>query len=219
MCSPRTPAARVVVLLLLFSLVTGCSSVTQQTGARNGIAPNTLPPYRAAAPATLRAAEDDAGPAQRQGGRIRPGVPRAVAIPRLALDVPVIGITAPGGTLTPPSNPQMLGWWSPGARPGAARGSALITGHTVSSGGGAFNDLEQLRAGDRVSVRTSAGTVEYAVREVSIYRTASLARKAEELFSQTVPGRLVLVTCEDWNGEVYLSNVVVIAHPVDAGAH
>jgi hypothetical protein len=27
-------------------------------------------------------------------------------------------------------------------------------------------------------------------------------------------GRLVLVTCEDWNGEVYLSNAVVIAEPV-----
>jgi hypothetical protein len=31
-----------------------------------------------------------------------------------------------------------------------------------------------------------------------------------------VPGRLVLVTCEDWNGARYLSNVVVIATPTAA---
>jgi len=29
-----------------------------------------------------------------------------------------------------------------------------------------------------------------------------------------VPGRLVLITCEDWDGERYLSNVVVTATPV-----
>jgi hypothetical protein len=31
-------------------------------------------------------------------------------------------------------------------------------------------------------------------------------------------GRLVLVTCEDWNGKVYLSNTVVIAVPEGSGA-
>jgi hypothetical protein len=34
-----------------------------------------------------------------------------------------------------------------------------------------------------------------------------------QLFSQSGPGRLVLVTCEDWNGEVYLRNRVVVATP------
>lgn len=29
----------------------------------------------------------------------------------------------------------------------------------------------------------------------------------------TTAGRLVLVTCEDWNGKEYLSNAVVIADP------
>ena len=28
------------------------------------------------------------------------------------------------------------------------------------------------------------------------------------------PGRLVLITCEDWNGTTYLSNAVVFADPV-----
>ena len=39
---------------------------------------------------------------------------------------------------------------------------------------------------------------------------------ATRLFSQRVPGRLVLITCEDWNGVEYLSNVVVTATPATA---
>lgn len=89
-----------------------------------------------------------------------------------------------------------------------------MTGHTVSSGGGAFDDLETLEPGDRVRVRTPEGAVRYRVTETVIYRKASLARHAEDVFSQEVPGRLVLVTCEDWNGSVYLSNAVVFAEPL-----
>ncbi|HEU4512288.1 MAG TPA: class F sortase, partial [Nocardioidaceae bacterium] len=70
------------------------------------------------------------------------GVPRRVVVPRLGVDAPVVGIDAPGGVLLPPDDPQVLGWWRSGAKPGARYGSALVTGHTVSSGGGAFDDLE-----------------------------------------------------------------------------
>jgi LPXTG-site transpeptidase (sortase) family protein len=200
------------------------SSASSQPTTSNGADVTVLdsgPAYHVAPAVTLRAgkaarpqqqAEDQRGEDQQRA--LRPGVPNHVVIPRLGVRAPVIGITALGGVLTPPADPQTLGWWAPGARPGAARGSALITGHTVSSGGGALDDLEHLRAGDPVTVRTSHGSVEYVVRQVSIYRKASLARNAEKLFNQGVPGRLVLVTCEDWNGEVYLSNVVVIADPV-----
>jgi hypothetical protein len=52
------------------------------------------------------------------------------------------------------------------------------------------------------------------VRRVAVYAKGSLARQAERLFSQDVPGRLVLITCEDWDGSRYLSNVVVTATPV-----
>jgi len=130
------------------------------------------------------------------------------------VDAPVVGIDAPGGVLLPPDDPQVLGWWRSGARPGAAAGSAPVTGHTVSSGGGAFDDLETLEPGDRVRVRTTRGVIDYQVTGVTIYRKAGLAEDAARVFSQTVPGRLVLVTCEDWNGTTYLSNAVVFAEPV-----
>jgi LPXTG-site transpeptidase (sortase) family protein len=142
------------------------------------------------------------------------GPPTRLVVPALDVDAPVIGIGAPGGILLPPSDPQTLGWWQQGAAPGAARGGALITGHTVHTGGGAFDDLETLRRGDRVVVETARGRIRYGVSGVTVYRKATLAEDAARLFSQTVPGRLVLITCEDWNGSTYLSNAVVFAEPL-----
>jgi LPXTG-site transpeptidase (sortase) family protein len=145
-----------------------------------------------------------------------PGVPRRVVIQRLRMDAPVVPISTVGNELTPPSDPQQLGWWSAGARTGARQGSALVTGHTVHTGGGAMDDLERLHTGDRVTVFTSRGIIPYAVRSVEVFGKGSIARHAQRLFSQEVPGRLVLVTCEDWDGTRYLSNVVVMAKPVRA---
>ena len=141
------------------------------------------------------------------------GRPVRLVVPRLRVDAPVYPIGTAGGVLTPPSDPQTLGWWDGGAMPGAAHGGALITGHTVHTGGGAFDDLESLRAGDDVRVRTNRGVIRYAVSGVAVYRKASLARDAARIFRQSGPGRLVLITCEDWNGSTYLSNAVVFADP------
>jgi len=158
--------------------------------------------------------------------RIRPGYPDRVIVPTLDVDAPVLPIKAPDRTLVPPADPQVLGWWADGAQPGAATGSALVVGHTVHTGGGALDDLETLDEGDQVLVRStrtqdgegSLHTMEYVVETVRVYRKGRLAERAAELFSQEVDGRLVLLTCEDWDGTRYLSNVVVTALPVDPGA-
>lgn len=142
------------------------------------------------------------------------GAPVRLLIPRLGVAAPVISVAAKGGVLVPPSDPQVLGWWSGGAEVGAARGGALVTGLTADEGRGALDELGTLRTGDRVTVRTDRGPVRYQVTGVRVYRGATLAADAAEVFSQAVPGRLVLVTCEDWNGSVYLSNSVVFAEPV-----
>ena len=139
------------------------------------------------------------------------GRPDRILVPELGIDAPVIGIDVVDSVLLPPDDPQVLGWWQYGAQPGARFGSALITGHTVSSGGGAFDDLETLEAGDDVRIRTDAGVIPYEVTAVHIFRKAGLARHAARVFNQERPGRLVLITCEDWNGSVYLSNAVVFA--------
>jgi sortase (surface protein transpeptidase) len=84
----------------------------------------------------------------------------------------------------------------------------------VHDGGGAFDHLGDLSVGASVVLTTTRGVLRYRVAAITTYRKAALARRASELFDQKVSGRLVLVTCEDWNGEVYLSNVVVVALPM-----
>jgi LPXTG-site transpeptidase (sortase) family protein len=144
------------------------------------------------------------------------GRPTRLIVPSLGVNAPVIDIGVVDGVLLPPDDPRTLGWWADGAVPGALRGGALITGHTVHSGGGAFDNLETLRKGDAVQVRTAKGLIRYAVTGVTVYRKASLAKDAEKVFSQTVPGRLVLITCEDWNGSGYDSNAIVFAERIPA---
>ena len=144
---------------------------------------------------------------------MRAGRPLAIAIPALSVDAPVVPIQAAGRVLLPPSDPQTIGWWAAGARPGEKFGAALLTGHTVHTGGGAFDNLDRLRLGSKVRITTPHGRLTYVVRHVRNYPKQSLAAHAGRVFSQQRPGRLVLVTCEDWNGEVYLSNAVVVADP------
>ena len=146
----------------------------------------------------------------------KPGVPRRVVIEGLRMDAPVVPISTTGDALIPPSDPQQLGWWSAGAQTGARRGSALVTGHTVHDGGGAMDNLERVHTGDRVTVYTGRGIIPYDVRSVEVFGKGSVARHAKRLFSQEVRGRLVLITCEDWDGTRYLSNVVVVATPARA---
>lgn len=144
----------------------------------------------------------------------RAGRPTGIRISQLGVDAPVVAINAVHAALTPPSDPSTVGWWSGGAQPGSKRGSAVITGHTVHNGGGAFDNLDKLVPGSVVQVTTGRGPLRYRVATVTTYRKATLAKRAAQLFDQSVRGRLVLVTCEDWNGEVYLSNVVVVALPM-----
>ena len=144
----------------------------------------------------------------------RPGRPTGITIPELNVNAPVVAIKAVDAALTPPSDPTTVGWWSGGAQPGAKRGSAVITGHTVHTGGGAFDELGKLVPGAVVQLTTVRGPLRYRVATVTTYRKATLAKRAAQVFDQGVRGRLVLVTCEDWNGSVYLSNVVVVALPM-----
>ncbi len=166
----------------------------------------SLPPFVVEPAVVLERARTTASPYA--------GVPERLLVPALGVDAPVIPIGMRAGTLLPPSDPQVLGWWTGGAPVGAKRGGAVLTGHTVHTGGGAFDDLDRLRPGDVARVRTGKGTIGYRVSAVTIYRKASLAADARRVFSQSVPGRLVLVTCSDWDGTTYLSNTVVFAERV-----
>ncbi|QZY27633.1 class F sortase [Nocardioides coralli] len=198
------------VLTLLLALA-GAALVVVGVVAWTGPAEREAP---AAATTPTVGAEGGAVVPREQRVPREPGAPEELVLPRLGVRAPVVPVAAPGGVLTPPADAQVLGWWADGAEPGADRGSALVTGHTVSSGGGALDDLEELEAGDRVWLRNEGGRVDYEVRSTVVLGKGELARRAATLFDQEVDGRLVLITCEDWNGEEYLSNVVVTATPI-----
>ena len=142
----------------------------------------------------------------------RPGTPREVRIPRLGVRAEVLPVATRGDTLVPPADPTELGWWAEGVQPGRP-GRALIAGHTVHTGGGALDDLETLGRGDRVVVEGDRSTSRWVVTSVDVLGKGDLAGQAQRLFRQDGPARLVLLTCEDWDGSAYLSNVVVVAKP------
>jgi hypothetical protein len=64
-----------------------------------------------------------------------------------------------------------------------------------------------------VTVTTDRGPVRYTVARVRVFGKARIARSAARLFRQSGPARLVLLTCADWDGSRFLSNVVVLATP------
>ncbi len=153
-------------------------------------------------------------PTVSDGKLVAAGRPLEVWVPRLKVRSPVVPISGQSGTLLPPDDAQILGWWQEGRGAGAENGSAVVTGHTISTGGGAFDNLGLLVPGDRLRVRTALGWITYAVEGSRDYTVAELARNAEDIFELEGAGRLVLITCSDFNGEVYLSNAVVVATPV-----
>jgi sortase (surface protein transpeptidase) len=80
-----------------------------------------------------------------------------------------------------------------------------------------MDDLGDLEPGDRVRVRSRRGTLIYETTRVRDYTTEQVAEHAYDLFGQDrEEGRLVLVTCTDWDGKVYRSNTIVFADPIGA---
>jgi LPXTG-site transpeptidase (sortase) family protein len=107
------------------------------------------------------------------------------------------------------------GWWQRSAEPGARRGQVLVTGHTVHDGDGSMDAMGGVKAGDQVRLRRGGKTALYRTTAVAVYSKAEVAEQARKLFGQNRGhGRLVLVTCTDWNGDDYESNIIVFADPV-----
>ena len=203
------PAGVVLVVLGLFLVWDGVRAPEDATGqpvAARSAAAARREPTPTAQPVT--ATPPVAAP--RLGVR-----PEVVVVPALGVRALVSPIDSEDGALTPPTDPQRLGWWTGGARPGAGTGAAVFTGHTVHTGGGALDDLEDLVRGDRVLVQSGARQVAYDVSSVRVMSRDELAQESTRVFARSGPGRLVLITCEDWDGTSYRSNVVVTARPAD----
>ncbi|MEA5366538.1 class F sortase [Amycolatopsis sp., V23-08] len=147
-------------------------------------APGTLPGENAA-PAVLPA--DSSSTAQQRPGTVRlPGGATARLVRTELTDTGVLPI------------PRGLGeaaWW--GAKLGADRGAALLSGHVNWEGQrGPFDELWRMRDGDDVSVVDArGGRWVYRVDDVVTLPKETLPAQAARWFGQDGPHRLVLVTC------------------------
>ena len=143
-------------------------------------------------------------------------VPVRLQLPDGAVDAPVdpVGVE-PDGSMTVPEDVERLGWYRYGATPGDDEGSAVIAGHVDSraQGPGAFFDLADIQPGERVVVELSDGsTVRYEV--VGREQIGKADLPTEDVFRETGPGVLTLITCGgDFDDDLrsYADNVVVVA--------
>ena len=129
-------------------------------------------------------------------------------------NVEILPMDLQEGVLSPPDNPRLVGWWNASADVGADVGTTLLTSHKVASGSGVFERLVEVAPGAEILVSADTGSYRYVVLDVRVLHKDQLAVEAPELFAQDGQHRLVLVTCEDWDGAGFQSNSVVVATPM-----
>ena len=131
--------------------------------------------------------------------------------------------TTSDGELQVPENPKVVGWWSPGAKPGASKGTAIFAGHINFAGvTGTLAHIGNLKPGDEVDVYGThnarhATKVRFAITGVRTYHKTKLPYR--QIFDQASVGRLAIVTCGgpfDASTGNYLDNIVAFAVPVAA---
>ncbi|HEY8108482.1 MAG TPA: class F sortase [Patescibacteria group bacterium] len=147
-------------------------------------------------------------------GSERTGLPTRLRIPRIKVHAPIehVGLTPDGAMDVPKESPMNAAWYDLGPRPGDA-GSSVIDGHfgTTDGSPAVFDDLRQLRTGDRIQVEDASGAkVTFMVRG---FRTYQPEEDATSVFSSS-DGRahLNLITCTGvWNRtEQRYSNRLVV---------
>ena len=143
-------------------------------------------------------------------------IPRHLALPSLQVNAPIVPVgLQPGGDLTVPDDPHVLGWWQGGARPGSRQGSVVIDGHvdTAVHGPGALFSLRQVRPGDPVVLSTTHGSWHYLIVALRSYPKVTLPA---EVFTSTGPPRLVIITCGgafNPTTRQYADNIIAYAIP------
>jgi len=121
--------------------------------------------------------------------------PRRLIIPAIAVEAPITAVgLEPSGIMASPDEAQIVGWYELGPRPGD-RSNAVLAGHLDWKGEiGAFNRLDELKAGDILDVQSEDGTrYRYLVEQIQTYETASAP--VAEIFGPTAGPELTLITC------------------------
>ncbi len=151
-------------------------------------------------------------PKQKQANH---GLPARLKIPGINVNAAVkyVGLTSDKDMDTP-KNPDDVGWFEPGQRPGN-NGSAVITGHYgwINGRTAVFDNLHKLRKGDKLYIEDKKGTIITFVVRGS--RTYGPNEDATNVFrSSDGKAHLNLITCTGvWNKtqKSYSTRFVVFA--------
>jgi LPXTG-site transpeptidase (sortase) family protein len=215
----RRALARLLAGLALVAVTAACGADDSVPNAGSPEAPPSVTtsaePTSSPTPSETASSErttESAKPKASQGSIDRP---QTLRIPRIGVNAPVIPIQATEDrVLNPPEDPSVAGWWSDGAAPGEPKGSAVLVGHTVRNrDGGVFDDVGDLDSGDAIEVVGSDTSLAYRVQSVEVLSKEEVAQEAEEIFDQSGAGRLVIITCDDWDGTGWRSNIITVASP------
>ncbi len=223
--APTTAAPRSIAPSTVPPSTVASSTVPTSTVAPGSAKATTVDPSRTARTAVppSRATSSKAPPSRvTSSTKATPaptvGAPARLQIPSVGIDAPVrpVGLDDQGD-MAVPEQVDIVGWYEYGPAPGAAAGSAVLSGHIDSAqqGLGAFSALVGVKSGDRITVTDASGRqVRYRVvaREAFAKKTAPLA----DLFSRSGAPRLTLITCGgafDSSARSYLDNIVVTAVP------
>jgi sortase (surface protein transpeptidase) len=140
--------------------------------------------------------------------------PASLIIPSIGVKTKLIrlGVTS-SGALQVPASTAVAGWYTFSPRPGAI-GSSIIAGHIDSYlGPGIFFRLRQMKAGERVYVRRTNGSLAvFRVTAKHMYLKSDFP--TSDVYGPTPTAQLRLITCggtfDSATGH-YLSNVIVFA--------
>lgn len=146
-----------------------------------------------------------------------PTPPVGIRIPAIDIDSAVDDVGTEDRVLQLPPQPWVVGWWRDGARRGGNPGTIVLAAHLDS---GDYGTVPFARAGDlprgaaAAMVDAQGLTHRHRVERVDTFRQAALP--CEDLFRQSGPERVVLVTCGGTYGRSHGgwdSNVVVTFLP------
>ncbi|GAB3368829.1 class F sortase [Amycolatopsis echigonensis] len=182
------------------------------------LAPAPPPPSSSSAPPPgSSAAAPPAAPAEhREAPQPGPQAPGTIRLPGGGTAAMVRQDLGPGNTLPVPSDIGQAAWW--GADLDAVSGASVFAGHVNWRGAtGPFSELWSERIGGVVTIVDRAGkTSRYRISQLVTVHKDDLPSRADDLFGQAGPHRVVLVTCGGrWIGgsDGYEENRVVIADP------
>jgi hypothetical protein len=178
-------------------------------GAPAAPAQQQVPPLSEIVPTTPPSA-----PQQKEPEKPAPQRPGTIRLPAGGSAKLVRKELGPRAELPVPENLGEVTWW--GAELSSATGASVFAGHVNWKGAtGPFAELWNDRIGGAVTIVDKAGkSWNYKVSQLITLKKNELPQRADELFGQSGPHRIVLVTCGGrWVGGStgYAENRVVIA--------